>query len=68
MNFRDYWLTRQDGGLMPHVDVAEDIWKTAQAAERERTTAIMLKHLAQWNVPWSESVDKAVNEINELDT
>jgi AICAR transformylase/IMP cyclohydrolase PurH len=47
---------------------AKHAWQAAQEAERERTTAIMLKHLAQWNVPWSENVDKAVKEINELDT
>jgi hypothetical protein len=51
-----------------HLCVATAAWQAAQQSERERTTAIMLKHLAQWNVPWSDSVEKAVKEINELDT
>jgi hypothetical protein len=54
MNFRDYWLTHADGGLMPHVDVAEDIWKTAQEEfkkqlDDELTAAFMLGYQSAKN-------------------
>ena len=69
MDFDDWWEEKQYKYYFSEVKaIAFQAWQAAQEAERERTTAIMLKHLAQWNVPWSENVDKAVKEINELDT
>lgn len=66
MDFETWWEKIEDRFLYGR-EAAEAAWQAAQQAERDRTTAIMLKHLAQWNVPWSESVDKAVKEINELE-
>jgi len=41
-------------------------WQAAQAAERERTTAIMLKHIHDDNyAKWNEAIKTAMGEINE---
>ena len=62
MTFEEWWGDENTPGKI----TAKAAWQAAQQAERERTTAIMLKHLAQWNVPWSEKIDKMSKEINEL--
>jgi len=47
-------------------DLVEMVWQVAQEAERERTTAIMLKYLHDDNyVYWNEAVKAAMREINE---
>lgn len=48
-------------------NTAKAAWQAAQAAERERTTAIMLKHVGSSMRPWNECVADAIDEINELE-
>ena len=64
MNFRDYWLTHQDGGLMPHIDVAEEIWNAAQEAERRRIYQILDRVAIDANhSQWFDCCDTIVERI-----
>jgi AICAR transformylase/IMP cyclohydrolase PurH len=40
-------------------------WQAAQKAERERTTAIILKHMNRYPMPWDSCASEALEEINE---
>jgi hypothetical protein len=58
-NLRDLLKGNLRDGLMA-------AWEAAQQAERERTTAIMLKYVRDDNyAQWNEAVKAAVREINE---
>jgi hypothetical protein len=58
-NLRDLLKGNLRGGLMA-------AWEAAQEAERERTTAIMLKYIHDDNyAQWNEAIKTAVREIND---
>jgi hypothetical protein len=45
---------------------SEKVTQAAQAAERDRTTAILLKHLQNPFAKWEDAVKAAMEEINDL--
>jgi hypothetical protein len=77
VNFEDWYDENLKTMLKEHNlhSALEWAWKTAQEAERERVTAIMMKYIhddnyAYWNEAvrayWNEAVKAAVGGINEL--
>jgi hypothetical protein len=68
VNFEDWWKKQTSLMALDAGDrfISEGAWQAAQKAERERTTAIMLKYIHDDNyAQWNEAIKTAMRAINE---
>jgi predicted hydrolase (HD superfamily) len=66
MTFREWWLEMMEGAESATEEQVAEAWQAATDAERERATAIMLKHIHNDNyAKWNEAVKTVMREINE---
>jgi hypothetical protein len=65
MIFEDWIKTFPEPLDAPSVGFARKVWQAAQAAERERTIALILKHTQKTPFDWTKAMIAIAHEINE---